>query len=68
MAKRITGDVTVSVTTTAQDVDIRFRDFLLVNNSEAPVFFREGKGRQGSDGTDRLRPAAQEPASPRHHR
>ena len=41
MAKRITGDVTVSVTTTAQDVDIRFRDFLLVNNSEATVFFRE---------------------------
>lgn len=41
MAKRITGDMTVSVTTTAQDVDIRFRDFLLVNNSEATVFFRE---------------------------
>ena len=41
MAKRITGDVTVSVTTTAQDVDIRFRDFLMVNNSEATVYFRE---------------------------
>ena len=41
MAKRITGDVTVSVTTTAQDVDIRFRDFLLVNNSDATVLLRE---------------------------
>ena len=41
MAKRITGDMTVSVTSTAQDVDIRFRDFLMVNNSEATVFFRE---------------------------
>ena len=50
MAKRITGDLAVSVTTKAQDVDIRFRDFLLVNNSEATVYFRE-KGKDGVDVT-----------------
>ena len=43
--------MTVSVTTTAQDVDIRFRDFLLVNNSEATVFFRE-KAKDGKAVTE----------------
>lgn len=46
MEKRVTGDLAVSVTKVAQDVAIHYREFLLVNNSEAAVYFRE-KGRDG---------------------
>ncbi|MGM9564599.1 hypothetical protein [Evtepia sp.] len=46
MAKRITGDRTISVTAAPQDVEIGYRDFFLVNNSDAVVYFRE-KGRDG---------------------
>ena len=46
MAKRITGDRTISVTTASQDVEIGYRDFFLVNNSDDVVYFRE-KGRDG---------------------
>ena len=38
---RIKKDVTLSVTTKAQDVAVDFRDFILANNSDATVFFRE---------------------------
>ena len=38
---KIKKDLALSVTTTAQDVSIEFRDFLIVNNSEATVYFRE---------------------------
>lgn len=39
MAMRIKGSMKVAVTTTAQDVPIKYRDILIVNNSESTVFF-----------------------------
>ena len=41
MAVRMKKDLAVAVTTTAKDVPIGFQDFLMVNNSDAVVYFRE---------------------------
>lgn len=41
MAWRIKKDLVVDVTTTAKDVNIGFQDFLMANNSESVVYFRE---------------------------
>lgn len=50
MAKRITGDLTVAATSVAQEVAIGYKDFLMVNNSDNVVYFRE-KNRDGRDVT-----------------
>lgn len=47
---RIRKDLAVAVTTTAQDVDIQYRDFLIVNCGESVVYFRD-KDLDGKDVT-----------------
>lgn len=47
---RIRKDLAIAVTTTAQDVDIQFRDFLITNCGEYTVYFRD-KDLDGKDVT-----------------